>query len=86
MSELRRIGGLGSVVASDYGVLLAGFRGPVAALLRGGAVTLGRSFMVISGGCMCIFWHLRIPSRAVFAARLQAALVHEGAQTHVPII
>jgi hypothetical protein len=62
VSELGRFAGLSGVIASGYCVLLAGLVGAFVALFRGGAVTLGCSFMVVRSSCVCIFWHLRTPS------------------------
>jgi len=40
------------MTASAHGVLNAGVVGAFVALFRGGAVTLGRSFMVVCSGYM----------------------------------
>jgi hypothetical protein len=57
VSELGRLAGLSRMIASCYGVLLAGLVGAFVTLFRGGAVTLGRSFMVIRSSCVGLFGH-----------------------------
>jgi hypothetical protein len=61
MSELGRLAGFFGMIESRDRVLLAGFMGADAALLCSGAMTFGRSLMVISGGCVCFSWHYRTP-------------------------
>jgi len=55
--------------------------GSLIALFRGCAVALRRSFMVVGSICMCIFWHLWIPSHDGISGVLQGDLVHEGAHS-----
>jgi hypothetical protein len=72
VSELGCFVSFGRMAASRQGVFGASRVGSLMALFRGGAVTLGGSFMVISGSCMCISWHGMDSSTP--------ALQHEGAQ------
>jgi hypothetical protein len=56
---------LSGVIASRRGVLRAGLVGAFIALFGGGAVALGGAFVLVRGGCVCVFRQWWTPFRSM---------------------